>query len=302
MATTKGSSTPKTKAPADKSKAAQNKSIRTANASRSDEKVTAKRAATSKPGTSKKTNSGGTLRTASHQAESPKSTQAKEASENAGKSNPSKQAAKASVTTKTETSASKTAGKTKSNKKSDGIIATVIDSVTGIFTGGEPDAVDLLKADHRKVEDLFEQVKANEDGNNAAVFKKIKTELDAHTHIEETVFYPYLLDKGKKDLKKITRECIEEHRQAKMFLSELAGVSGASEKFKAKLKVLMEDIEHHVKEEEDEMFKMVRDQFSNEKLRELGARLLAEKEKFTKRQNAKKPARSTPRRKAATAS
>ncbi|MFN2412917.1 MAG: hemerythrin domain-containing protein [Pyrinomonadaceae bacterium] len=155
-------------------------------------------------------------------------------------------------------------------------------AVVGIFSSDKSDknAVELLKADHDKVEDLFEQVKANEDGNNKDLFRKIKFELDAHAHIEETIFYPHLLRTGDEELEKIVREGIEEHRQAKMFLGELAGLSGDDDKFKAKLKVLMEDIEHHVEEEEGEMFPLVEDQVEEEKLQELGSRMEGAKAAF----------------------
>jgi hemerythrin superfamily protein len=142
-------------------------------------------------------------------------------------------------------------------------------------------AIDLLKADHDKVEELFERVKANEDGNNQDVFRKIKEELDVHAHIEEMVFYPHLLENGDEELQKIVREGIEEHRQVKMFLAELDQLSGNAEKFKAKLQVLMEDVEHHVEEEEGEMFPMVEDQIGEEMLVRLGSLLEAEKVRFT---------------------
>lgn len=148
-----------------------------------------------------------------------------------------------------------------------------------MFSGGGQDAIELLKTDHRKVESLFAKVKANEDGNNAATFKKIKEELDVHAHIEETIFYPHLLDKGDKELKKIVREGVEEHAQVKDLLTELAGLSGTSPTFKAKITVLMENVEHHVEEEEDEMFKMVEDQIPEETRQRLGSLMLAEKTK-----------------------
>lgn len=142
------------------------------------------------------------------------------------------------------------------------------------------DAVDLLKADHRVVEELFERVKKNENGNNADVFRKIKQELDVHTHIEETIFYPVLLKNGDKELERIVREGIEEHRQAKAFLEELTGMSGDSEAFRAKIKVLMEDVEHHVKEEEKEMFPLAKDQIEQSKLEDLGQQMEREKVEF----------------------
>ena len=138
-------------------------------------------------------------------------------------------------------------------------------------------AIELLKTDHDKVEELFEQVKANEGGDNTAVFEQIKKELDMHTHIEETIFYPRLIEEGNEELKSIVLEGIEEHRQAKMFLRELSELAQDSEKFDPKLKVLMEDVEHHVQEEEGEMFPLVEDQFDEAVLEELGAEMEAEK-------------------------
>ena len=75
-------------------------------------------------------------------------------------------------------------------------------------------------------------------------------------------------------------EGIEEHSQVKKFLSELAALSGDNEKFDAKLKVLMEDVEHHVKEEESEMFPLVKKQFDAAVLKQLGAEMEAEKTRF----------------------
>ena len=158
----------------------------------------------------------------------------------------------------------------------------MVESVTNIFSSGdagETNALELLKADHDKVDTLFQKVKANEDGDNSDTFDQIRRELVVHTHIEETIFYPFLLSKGDDELQKITREGIEEHRQVKMFIEELGSMSSKSEEFPAKLQVLMEDVQHHVQEEEGEMFPMVRDQFDEQRLTELGAQLKAEKER-----------------------
>src|ERR1044071_4796944 len=64
-------------------------------------------------------------------------------------------------------------------------------------------AIDLLKADHDRIEELFERFKENEEDSHATLFKQIRNELDTHTHIEETIFYPAALKRGKADLKKI---------------------------------------------------------------------------------------------------
>ena len=141
-------------------------------------------------------------------------------------------------------------------------------------------AIELLKADHEKVAKLFEQFKANEDGDNTALFEKINAELTVHTHIEETIFYPKLKAEGDEDLVNIVLEGIEEHRQVKMFLRELDALTDESEKFNPKLKVVVEDVEHHVEEEESEMFPMVEAQFDEDVLDELGAEMEAEKASY----------------------
>jgi len=158
----------------------------------------------------------------------------------------------------------------------------MVESVSNIFSSdeaGQTNALELLKSDHDKVDTLFQKVKANEDGDNSDTFGQIRRELIVHTHIEESIFYPFLLENGDEELQKITREGIEEHRQVKMFLEELQSMSSNREAFPAKLQVLMEDVQHHVQEEEGEMFPMIRDQFDERRLTELGAQLKAEKER-----------------------
>jgi len=141
-------------------------------------------------------------------------------------------------------------------------------------------AIELLKKDHEVVADLFEQVRNTPESKHSAIFTKIKAELDVHAHIEETVLYPKLKKDGNKKLADITSEGIEEHHQVKMFLKELDGVRRRKDVFEAKLKVLIEDVEHHVDEEEDEMFPLVEDQFSDAALEKMGAALQAKKQKF----------------------
>ena len=157
----------------------------------------------------------------------------------------------------------------------------MVESVTGIFGGGgeSQDATELLKADHDRVDELFNKVKANEDGNNKDVFQTIRQELELHTHVEEQIFYPNLLENGDEELQKIVREGLEEHGQVKTMLTEMGPMSGDDEEFKAKLKVLMENVEHHVEEEEGEMFPLVHDQLDEQMLVRLGSLIKAEKER-----------------------
>lgn len=143
------------------------------------------------------------------------------------------------------------------------------------------DALELLKKDHRKVGELFEQFKATEDeGKHRQLFEQIRGELETHTHIEETVLYPAFAKH--QELKDMVLEAFEEHKQIKTLLKEITALSEGSERFDAKLKVMGEDVEHHVKEEEDELFPKVKNLFDREQLEQLGQELEAAKKQYGK--------------------
>jgi hypothetical protein len=112
----------------------------------------------------------------------------------------------------------------------------------------QPDAIALLKADHRMVEDLFEQFeKARSDNRKGALAKEICTELIIHSTIEEEIFYPALRGKIEDDL---LDEAYVEHDGAKMLIAEILGSAPGMDFYDAKVTVLSEEINHHVKEEE----------------------------------------------------
>jgi hemerythrin-like domain-containing protein len=148
-------------------------------------------------------------------------------------------------------------------------------------------AIDLLKEDHDRVDKLFQKVQATKEDEHAALFEQIKEELKVHTSIEEALLYPKLKDEGDEKLHKLAVEALEEHHQAKIFLRELDSLKTVGEKFEAKLKVLMEDIKHHVQEEEGQMFPMMREQFDEYTLQTLGNELEKEKQKFRKSHSAR---------------
>jgi iron-sulfur cluster repair protein YtfE (RIC family) len=149
-------------------------------------------------------------------------------------------------------------------------------------------AIDLLKEDHDRVDKLFQKVLATNEGEeHAALFEQIKQELDVHTRIEEALLYPKLKEEGDEKLYKLAVEAFEEHHQAKIFLRELDSLKTVGEKFEAKLKVLMEDIKHHVQEEEGQMFPLIKEQFDEYTLQTLGNELENEKQKFQKSHTAR---------------
>jgi len=134
------------------------------------------------------------------------------------------------------------------------------------------DAITLLREDHKTVQQLFKRFE--QAGDNALVEKRkivdrIIEELSVHAAIEEQVFYPVARARvpGAED---ITLESLEEHHIVKWLLSELDGLDPANERFKAKVTVLIENVRHHVKEEETEFFPKVRNALSRTELADLG--------------------------------
>ena len=97
---------------------------------------------------------------------------------------------------------------------------------------------------------MFAQAQQSEDKKQQKqVFREIKSELETHTRIEESIFYPALQEY--EELKDMVLESLEEHRQMKTVLRELSRLSAGSAKFAPKLKVLKDDVEHHAEEEEE---------------------------------------------------
>jgi hemerythrin superfamily protein len=133
------------------------------------------------------------------------------------------------------------------------------------------DAITLLKNDHRKVEKLFSEIEKG-NGNREKLFKELKNELDVHAEIEEQLFYPTV--KEAKPTHEIVLESFEEHKQVKMVLADLEKADKKTEHWLAGLKVLMEDVQHHVKEEETELFPKVKEKvLSKQQLDDLGTRM-----------------------------
>lgn len=158
------------------------------------------------------------------------------------------------------------------------------------------DAFSLLKADHRKVEQLFERLESGRGQAKMRVFEQIKTELDLHAHIEEKFFYPAL--EKPRETHDLALEAYEEHDVVKKLLRELSRAKSADDEWEAQAKVLQENVEHHVEEEENELFPKAASVLSEDKIEQLGERMAAEKERkqrgaATKRASAKKSSGSS---------
>ena len=137
------------------------------------------------------------------------------------------------------------------------------------------DAFTLLKADHEKVAQLFDQLEAARGAAKLRVFQQIRTELELHAHIEEKIFYPAV--EKPEETHDLTLEAYEEHDVVKKLLSQLGRARRVSDEWEAQAKVLQENVEHHVEEEENELFEKTADVLSEEEIEELGQRMEAEK-------------------------
>jgi iron-sulfur cluster repair protein YtfE (RIC family) len=138
----------------------------------------------------------------------------------------------------------------------------------------------LLKADHKKVAGIMEKIDATTERGiktREELFAQLKSELEIHTRIEETILYPALKEIDK--TRDITFEAFEEHRLVKQLLTELDKMGKNEEQWTAKFTVLKENVEHHVEEEEGEMFPKAVKALSQEEVDSLGTQLEAAKEK-----------------------
>jgi hemerythrin superfamily protein len=135
-------------------------------------------------------------------------------------------------------------------------------------------ALTLLKDDHAKVKKMLaEGEKTTERGEKtrAELFAKLKREMEVHERIEEEILYPALKNHPK--TKELALEGYEEHHVVDMVFGELERTDPSDEEWGAKFKVAKENIEHHISEEETQMFKQARQVFDESELEELGERM-----------------------------
>jgi hemerythrin superfamily protein len=157
-----------------------------------------------------------------------------------------------------------------------------------------PDAIAFLKADHRKVEGLFAQFeKAKESGRKRQLADQICLELRVHAQIEEDIFYPACREEGVDE--DLMNEANVEHDGAKVLIGEIEKTDPDDQFFDAKVKVLSEEIKHHVKEEEKKrgnMFAKARK--AGVDLRALGERMASAKEQLLVKLKSGRPTPTTP--------
>ncbi|MBA3363999.1 MAG: hemerythrin domain-containing protein [Actinobacteria bacterium] len=143
-------------------------------------------------------------------------------------------------------------------------------------------AISLLEADHRKMKKLLSELESTTERGvktREELFATVKEELTVHETIEEEIFYPALKEHPK--TKEIALEAYEEHHVVDMVMAEIEGVPYDDERWGAKFKVMKENIEHHIEEEENEMFKQARQAFEEDELEALGERMKARKDQMT---------------------
>ncbi|MET9437274.1 hemerythrin domain-containing protein [Streptomyces sp. NPDC006551] len=141
------------------------------------------------------------------------------------------------------------------------------------------DGIVLLREDHKTVEKLFKKFEKTGDDAHAerrSIADQVIEELTVHAWIEERIFYPAARE-GAPDTTDHVLESVEEHHAVVWMLSELKDMDPADERFKAKMTVLMENVRHHVEEEEQDWFPEVRKALGRNRLVELGERMLEAK-------------------------
>jgi hemerythrin superfamily protein len=143
------------------------------------------------------------------------------------------------------------------------------------------DAIVLLKDDHKTVEKLFKEFEKlhKSEGTPAAkkrIVDEVIKELTTHAYIEETIFYPTARESVPETGEHVL-ESVEEHHVVVWMLSELMNMDPSDERYDAKMTVLMENVRHHVEEEEQEWFPEVRKGLGRKRLQELGEQMAAAK-------------------------
>lgn len=143
------------------------------------------------------------------------------------------------------------------------------------------DALKLLQEDHDKVKKILEDLDSTTERGvktREELFERLRTELDVHELIEEEILYPALKEHPK--TKELALEAYEEHHVVDLVMAEIQEVPFDDERWGAKLTVVKENVEHHIEEEEKEMFDQARQVFDEDELVELGERMQARKDEL----------------------
>jgi iron-sulfur cluster repair protein YtfE (RIC family) len=138
-------------------------------------------------------------------------------------------------------------------------------------------AIAMLTADHQKVKDLLEEYdSAEEASERKTIAEQVFHELEIHTQLEEDIFYPAVAEKGGDEPKTLVAEARKEHEKVKELIASLRKLEASDEKYDELFQELMEDVEHHVWEEENELFPIAESELGDE-VEDLGAQMQEEK-------------------------
>jgi hemerythrin-like domain-containing protein len=149
------------------------------------------------------------------------------------------------------------------------------------------DALSLLKEDHDKVKKLLKDLDSTTERGvktREQLFNKIRQELEIHEAIEEEIFYPALKDHPK--TKELTLEAYEEHHVVDLVMAEIEAIPFDQETWGAKFTVMKENVEHHIEEEEGEMFKQAKQVFDGDELSQLGESMAKRKQELMQQASA----------------
>ena len=121
-------------------------------------------------------------------------------------------------------------------------------------SGRSEDAIEMLRADHQRVRDLFQDYEEAQDQKaKRKIAQQVFVELETHAQLEENVFYPAFKQEADQEGKQLVAESLQEHQRVKGLIEELRKFDTDDETFDAKFHELMENVEHHVEEEENEL-------------------------------------------------
>ncbi|MBI3653062.1 MAG: hemerythrin domain-containing protein [Acidobacteria bacterium] len=158
-------------------------------------------------------------------------------------------------------------------------------------------AIELLKEDHRETLELLERLETLEDEMDAEddgievlpteLFNQLKAALTLHTQLEERIFYPAL--RAFAETREMIPEALAEHQAVDELLEEMAQLSPHEEEFQNKLEELREQVEHHIEEEEDEMFPKAEELCGQQRLDELGQQLQQMKQQRSQAATTRRP-------------
>src|SRR5947209_8903700 len=138
--------------------------------------------------------------------------------------------------------------------------------------------IDMLMQDHQEAATMMEQIESAGEGDASVMttFNQLKQALTLHTEIEEAIFYPALQNKD--ETSDQIGEAFEEHQEVKDMLAEMSGLQAGNEEFMSKMTDLREAVEHHVEEEENELFPKAQKILGDSRLQEMGQQMMQMKQ------------------------